>query len=352
MAAIEVNGLTKYHGETRGVEELTFTVREGEAFCVLGPNGAGKTTAIRTLMGFQSPTHGGATVLGHNITSGRDVVKMKRKVGYVPSDPAFERNITGQKLLSYHASLKSDERSEELIEVFDLPTDRPINDYSRCETQKLAIVLAFMHDPALAVLDEPVAGLDPVTQERFYEFLRAEKQQGTTMVFSSHRLSEACQVGDRVGVLRNGHLIEIEDAEALTDHDCRSVRVRVAESVNADDFAHDGIHAIEITGASEQDDPNTACAQSVQTNGNESETSGAIHKTTVQFIYTGEYNALLEHLLEYTVIDMDITEAPLEAAFARFYGVRLGGNDTDDRHLGMTPADIQRGRDTGSDDDV
>ena len=224
MAAIEVNGLTRYYGETRGVEELTFTVREGEAFCVLGPNGAGKTTAIRTLMGFQSPTNGGATVLGHNITSGRDVVKMKREVGYVPGDPAFERDITGQELLSYHASLKSDERSEELIEVFDLPMDQPTNDYSRCETQKLAIVLAFMHDPALAVLDEPAAGLDPVAQERFYEFIRVEKQQGTAIVFSSHSLSEACQVGDRVGILRNGHLIEIEDAEALTDHDCKSNR--------------------------------------------------------------------------------------------------------------------------------
>jgi ABC-2 type transport system ATP-binding protein len=349
MAAIEVNGLTRYYGETRGVEELTFTVREGEVFCVLGPNGAGKTTAIRTLMGFQSPTKGGATVLGHNITSGRDVVKMKREVGYVPSDPAFESDTTGQELLSYHASLKSDERSEELIDVFDLSTERSINDYSRCETQKLAIVLAFMHDPALAVLDEPAAGLDPVTRERFYEFIRAEKQQGTAIVFSSHSLSEACHVSDRVGILRNGHLIEIEDTETLTDHDCKSVRVRVAESVDAGDFAHDDILAIETTGASEPNDSNTACAKSVQTNGNESETPDG---TTVQFIYTGAYNALFEHLVEYTIVDIDIAEAPLEATFTRFYGVRLGGNDTDGRHLGLTPSDTQRGRARGDDDNV
>lgn len=318
MAAIEVDGLTKYYDETRGVEELTFAVEKGEVFCVLGPNGAGKTTAIRTLMGFQSPTNGRATVLGHDITRDRDVVNMKREVGYVPSDPAFEEDITGRELLGYHASLKGDERSEELIELFDLPIDRTVTEYSRCNTQTLAIVLAFMHDPALAVLDEPTAELDPLVRERFYEFVHAEKQRGTTVLLSSLSLGEAHDIGDRVGILRNGHLIEIEESEALPAHDCKSVQVTVAETVDADDFALDGIQSIETTGDIDLDQ-----------NGDRSETGERrADGTTVWFIYSGEYDTLFEHLLEYTVVDVAITETPLEAVFARFYGVRLASDET------------------------
>jgi ABC-2 type transport system ATP-binding protein len=338
MAAIEVDGLTRYYDETRGVEGLTFTVEEGEVFCVLGPNGAGKTTAIRTLMGFQSPTKGRATVLGHDITSGRDVVKMKQEVGYIPSDPTFERDITGRELLAYHASLKDDERSEELIDLFDPPLDRTVTEYSRSDTRKLAIVLAFMHDPALAVLDDLTAGLDPLMRERFYEFIHAEKQQGTTVLFTSESLGEAYNISDRVGILRNGHLVEIKKSETLLAQDCKSVRVTVTETVDAGDFALDGTLAIETTKAIDQ-------------NENESETgeeSAAHHGTTVWFIYSGEYDTLFEHLLEYTVDDLAITETPLETVFTRFYGARLGAT-TDEKRFDMTETADVRGGMTGID---
>lgn len=337
MAAIEVNGLTRYYDETRGVEELTFAVEEGEVFCVLGPDGAGKTTAIRTLMGFQSPTKGRATVLGHDITSSRDVVKMKQEVGYVPSDPEFEKNATGQELLAYHASLKDDERSKELIELFDLPLDRTVTEYSRSNTQKLAIVLAFMHDPALAVLDEPTAELDSLMRERFYEFIHTEKQRGTTVLCSSHRLGEAYNISDRVGILRNGHLVEIEESEESPAHDCKSVQVKVTETVDADDFAFDGTHAIETMGEIDLDE---------NENADESETGeqGATqHGTAVWFIYSGKYDTLFEHLLEYTVVDIAITETPLEAVFSRFYGVRLGARTEGEEFDMAGTADVQRG---------
>lgn len=327
MAAIEVDGLTRYYDETRGVEELTFAVEEGEVFCVLGPDGAGKTTAIRTLMGFQSPTNGRATVLDHDIMSGRDVVKMKREVGYVPDDPAFERDTTGEELLGYHASLKGDERSKELIELFDLPIDRTISDYSRCNTQKLAIVLAFMHDPALVVLDEPASGLDPLMRERFYEFIAAEKQRGTTVFLASNSLGEAYDISDRIGILRNGHLVAIEKRETLPTHGCKSVQIKIAETVDADDFAFADTHAIETTETIDLDE-----------NADEGETGEqgtTQHGTTVWFVYSGEYDALFEHLLEYTVVDIAITETPLEAVFAHFYGVRLG-TSIDEGQFSMT----------------
>jgi ABC-2 type transport system ATP-binding protein len=237
MTAIQLNRLTKYYGETRGIEDLSLAVEEGEMFGFLGPNGAGKTTTIRTLMGFQSPTEGGATVLGHDVCDERNLIEMKRTVGYLSSDPAFDEAVTGQRYLDYHAALKGDERSEELLSLFDPPMDRTIREYSRGNKQKLAIVLAFMHDPTLLIMDEPTSGLDPLLQERFLEFVRAEQERGKTFFFSSHILNEVQKVCDRVGIIRDGHLVEIEDVETLLHRGGKEVRVHVAEAVDTGDFA-------------------------------------------------------------------------------------------------------------------
>jgi ABC-2 type transport system ATP-binding protein len=356
MAAIEVNGLTRYYGETRGVEEITFDVREGEIFGVLGPNGAGKTTTIRTLMGLQSPTSGEATVLGHDIMSGRDVREMKQKIGYIPRDPAFDKDITGRQLLAYHASFKDDDRREPLVDLFDVPVDRSISEYSRENTQKLAIVLAFMHDPALVIMDEPTLGLDPLAKERFYGFISREKEHGTTILLSTPVLSETCKVCDRVGILRNGHLTALEDVETLLDRAGKSIRVQIAER-DVSDFALDGAHDIEIVdemgsshsvdgeqadGGTEQMDEIsgdgesesvTEITETTETTQTTEITQTTQHGTTIQFIYTGEYNALFEQLLDYTVIDIDLSEAPLETVLTRFYGARLGtGTDGGDNN--------------------
>lgn len=350
MASIEVDGLTKYYGETRGIERLTFSVREGEVFGYLGPNGAGKTTTVRTLMGLQSPTSGGATVLDYDILNRRDRKAMKQDVGYLPSDPSFDEGITGRTLLAHHASLKSDERSDELLELFDPPIDRTIGAFSRGDLQSLAIVLAFMHDPDLVIMDEPTAGLDSQLREHLYRFIRAEKQRDTTVFLSSHTLSEVRAVCDRVGIVRNGHLVELEAIETLLDRGGKSVRVATTDPVDADDFALDHAHDVEIVRGmtTEHTERNTDPSQSdpVQDrdeseNGNEGENSegdgsgtasnsaqAAESRTTVEFTYTGEYNALLEQLRDYTIVDIDITEPPLEEIFTRLYGERLASIET------------------------
>lgn len=342
MASIEVDGLTKYYGETRGIERLTLSVREGEVFGYLGPNGAGKTTTVRTLMGLQSPTSGGATVLDYDILNRRDRRAMKQDVGYLPSDPSFDEDITGRTLLAHHASLKSDERSDELLELFDPPIDRTIGEFSRGDLQTLAIVLAFMHDPELVIMDEPTTGLDSQLQERLYGFIRTESERDTTVFLSSHILSEVRAVCDRVGIVRNGHLVELEAIETLCERGGKSVRVATTDPVDADDFALDGAHDVAIVRGmnTENTAQNTDPSQSDpvqdrdenenkdENRGEESASSNSTRaaetRTTVEFTYTGEYNALLEQLRDYTVDDIDISEPPLEEIFTRLYGERLG----------------------------
>jgi ABC-2 type transport system ATP-binding protein len=303
MAAIETDGLSKYYGDVRGVEDLTFGVEEGEVFGFLGPNGAGKTTTIRTLMGFLSPTAGTATVLGADIRDAAALREARARVGYLPADPGMNENVTGRRLIEYHGALRGDVRSDELLELFEPPLDRKVGEYSRGNRQMLAIVLAFMHDPDLVIMDEPTSGLDPLKQERFLAFVRAERERGKTFFFSSHILGEVRKVCDRIGIVRDGFLVELEDVESLIDRTGKLVRASVGGTVPAEEFAIEGAHDVTVDGRGA---------------GAESTTPG--EETTVSFTYTGAYEPLLAHLLNYDLRDLAIEEAPLEEVFMRFYG--------------------------------
>ncbi|EMA55545.1 MULTISPECIES: ABC transporter ATP-binding protein [Halococcus] len=348
MVAIRTNELTKYYGETLGIEDLTLDVREGEVFGFLGPNGAGKSTTIRTLMGFQSPSGGSATVLGHDVTDRSAMIEAKQSIGYIPAEMGFDESVTGRRFLRYQASLKGDTRSEELLELFDPPMDREIGEYSTGNKRKLAVVLAFMHDPDLVIMDEPTSGLDPLMQERFYEFIREEQEQGVTFFFSSHILSEVQKICDRVGVIRNGQLVELEDVETLLDRTGKRVSAHVAGTIEPGAFDIDGAHDVTISGDEESSRPTAAdggerdprrSAERSDGDGNrtngapadaeqepgeddagEGSAAGGREGTTVSFTYTGDYNALLEHLVEYDILDLDVADAPLEDVFMRFYG--------------------------------
>ncbi|WP_284014765.1 ABC transporter ATP-binding protein [Halobaculum litoreum] len=313
MHPIELDGLTKRYGDVRGVEDLSLTVREGEVFGFLGPNGAGKTTTIRTLMGFQSPTAGTATVLGADVRDAAALRAARANVGYLPSEPGFDERVTGRRLLRYHGALRGDVRSETLLETFDPPLDRPVGDYSRGNRQMLAIVLAFMHDPDLVIMDEPTAGLDPLKQERFLSFVRAERARGKTFFFSSHVLGEVRKVCDRVGIVRDGRLAALEDVDDLLHRSGKAVRVEIAEPIEADAFALDGAHDVTVDGGGPE--PGTAGAEEAPGAAGGTATAGA----TVSFTYTGRYEPLLRHLLGYEVVDLTVEEAPLEEVFMRFY---------------------------------
>jgi len=316
MPAIQTHDLTKYYGDVCGVEDLSFSVEEGEVFGFLGPNGAGKTTAIRTLMGFQSPTEGTATVLDADITDTAALRRVRANVGYLPSEPGFDESVTGRRLLDYHGSLRGDVRSDELLELFDPPLDRRVGEYSRGNVQMLAIVMAFMHDPDLLIMDEPTSGLDPLKQEELLEFIRAEQDRGKTFFFSSHILSEVRKVCDRIGIIREGRLVELEDVASLIDRSGKTVRANIGGSVTAAEFEIEGAHDVTVSGG-----PGSADQASDTATGDDApEIDGGEETTSVSFTYTGAYEPLLGHLLEYELLDLAIEEAPLEDVFMRFYG--------------------------------
>ena len=320
MSAIDVSNLTKRYGEVLANDDLSFSVEEGEIFGYLGPNGAGKTTTIRTLLGFQSPTEGVATVLGADVRDEDALVEARRRVGYLPANPAFDEDATGSEILDLHASVKGDERRDDLLAIFDPPVDRKVRTYSTGNVQKLAIVQAFMHEPDLVIADEPTSGLDPLMQQEFNEFVREERRRGTTIFFSSHVLSEVRQICDRVAILREGRLVTVESVEELLDRSGKFVRLRAAGSIADSFLAFDGVHDLQVSTA-ESDGIVETATTAATTDG---ATAGEMHDATMisetTFTYTGDVNDLVERLGSLPLLDLDIEEAPLEEVFMRFYG--------------------------------
>jgi ABC-2 type transport system ATP-binding protein len=290
MPPLDVQALTKSYGEVLAADAVSFTVEAGEIFGFLGPNGAGKTTVIRTLLGLLKPTSGTATVLGADIRDEEELVAARQRLGYLPDALGFDEDVTGRQILDYHAAIKGESRREELEELFTPPLDRQVREYSSGNRRMLGIIQAFMHDPDLVIMDEPTSGLDPLKQEQFNEFLRAESDRGTTIFFSSHVLSEVHRVCDRVGILRDGRLIELEEIQTLLDQGGKRVLVQTTPQARSELEALDGV--VDVT----------------------------THGDGIQFIYAGEYDALLDALASHEVHDIEISEPPLEDVFMHYYG--------------------------------
>ena len=309
MAAITASSLTKDYGDLRANDGVSFEVEAGEVFGYLGPNGAGKTTTIRTLMGFMSPTAGAATVLGADVSDEAALVDAKRRIGYLPANPAFDGRVTGRELLDLHAGLKGDDRLEPLLDRFTPTLTQPVRELSTGNVQKLGLVQAFMHDPDLVVMDEPTAGLDPLMQREFNDFIREEAERGTAVFMSSHVLSEVRRVCDRVAILRAGRIVTVETVEDLLRRSGKAVRLRAAEPIAPEALDFEGVHDAEVhavDGGGED--------------GGEFVFRGDRLATEATFTYTGDINDLLEVVARYDVVDLDVDEAPLEDVFMRFYG--------------------------------
>ena len=297
-----MSGLTKAYGAVRANDDVSFEVREGEVFGYLGPNGAGKSTTIRTLLGFQSPTAGTATVLGADVRDESAHVAARREIGYVPANPAFDPSATGREVLNLHGAVQGDERREELLEQFPVPLDRPVRSYSTGQRQKLAVVRGFAHDPKLLLLDEPTAGLDPLMQRRFETLVAEERDAGKAVLVSSHVLGEVRRLCDRVGVVRDGRLVAVERVETLLDRSGKTVRLLAAGDHDPEQFRLAGVHGLTVEPAA------TAPG---------SETDGPV--TRARFTFTGDVNDLLGRLSTLRLLELDVEEAPLEQVFAGFY---------------------------------
>jgi ABC-2 type transport system ATP-binding protein len=210
--ALAIERLSKTFGEFRAVQEVSLAVHAGEIVALLGPNGAGKTTTLRMLMGILQPSGGTARIAGLDCFADR--VEAKRRVGYLPDEPAFYDYLRGRELLAFVASMhgvpaaEAEARNRPLIERLDLGDaleDYAVN-YSRGMKKKLALICALVHDPLLLILDEPTSGLDPIACRVVRELLREKAAAGHAVFYSTHILSEAEALCQRVAILMKGRV--------------------------------------------------------------------------------------------------------------------------------------------------
>ena len=215
-ALVEIEGLTKRYGGARGISEITLQVAAGEVFGFLGPNGAGKTTTIRLLLGLLRPTAGRATVGGLDCWA--QATAVKRLVGYLPGEFTFDPDLTGAQILTYLSNLRGGVDPaylRRLIERLGLDPGKRFRAYSHGNKQKVGLIQAFMHRPRLLILDEPTAGLDPLNQQTFYDLVAEAHAGGATVFLSSHILPEVEHICQRVGIIREGRLVTVDDVAAL-----------------------------------------------------------------------------------------------------------------------------------------
>ena len=289
-AAIQAENLQKIYGNGRGVLGIDLDIREGEIFGFLGPNGAGKTTTIRSLLGLTRLTGGRASIAGKDVV--RESLDVRRATGYLPGDPALYDNMTGRKHLELALSLRGirDRRHAlGIAERLEVELDRRIRQLSRGNRQKVAILLALAHDPAVLLLDEPTSGLDPLAQDAFRDLLQEEKRRGKTIFFSSHVLPEVEAISDRVGIIRDGRLVAVDSVDGLRQSRLKEVHLRYRGE--KPDFASvTGVRGIEVQADS------------------------------VRFRIAGGTGALWRLLAEYPPDDITITEPSLEEVFRAYYG--------------------------------
>jgi ABC-2 type transport system ATP-binding protein len=217
LPAIEIQGLTKdfplgfwRRRQRRSLDNLTLQVEEGEVFGFLGPNGAGKTTTLKLLMGLIFPTAGTARIRGRSI----DDIGMHSEIGFLPEQPYFYDYLTARELLDYYArffgygTTERGERVKRFLELVGLTAaaDVQLRKFSKGMLQRVGIAQAILHDPQVVFLDEPMSGLDPVGRREVRDIILALRQQGHTVFFSTHILTDAEMLCDRVGVLLGGKL--------------------------------------------------------------------------------------------------------------------------------------------------
>jgi beta-exotoxin I transport system ATP-binding protein len=237
VPAISTAGLSKDYGAGRGVFDLTLQVDSGEIFGFLGPNGAGKSTTMRLLLDLIKPTSGSASILG--LDTRADSLEVRRRVGFLPGELALYPRLRGSDMLAFLARLRGGADThayEALAERFDAELDRPIRELSTGGRQKLGLIQAFMHDPAVVILDEPIAGLDPLVQERFHALLAELSARGRTVFLSSHTLSEVERVTHRVAILRRGRLAVVDSIENLRRFAVQRLEIEFAAPVAAETF--------------------------------------------------------------------------------------------------------------------
>ncbi|WP_312813561.1 ABC transporter ATP-binding protein [Sedimentibacter sp.] len=243
MNVIETRKLTKSYGRQEALRGVDLTVKQGEVYGFIGPNGSGKSTTIRILLGMLRKSGGEARLLGGDPWA--DAVELHRRIAYVPGDVTLWPNLTGGEvinLLNRLGGKANTSRIKELLDRFQLDPKKRCRSYSKGNRQKVALVAALSSDAELLILDEPTSGLDPLMEQIFQECIFELKKQGKTVFLSSHILAEVEALCDRVGIIRQGEIVEEGTLEELRHLTRTTVTVELAKSMSLNQLQ--GIHDI------------------------------------------------------------------------------------------------------------
>ncbi len=210
---LDIKNLTKYYGKTKGVENLSLSLNKGEIFGFIGPNGAGKSTTIRSIM---------------KLINYDGIIERTDNIGYLPCEVSLYGNYKVYELFEFHQKIYKKDMQKKinyLCKQLALDKEKRISELSTGNLKKVAIVLALAHDPELIVMDEATSGLDPIIQEKFYDILRQEKKQGNTILFSSHNLNEVKKIADRIGIIKEGNLIDIKNYDEIVNNEVHYITI-------------------------------------------------------------------------------------------------------------------------------
>ncbi len=290
MNIIEIEKLTKYYGKERGIVDVSFNVEEGEIFGFIGPNGSGKSTTIRTLLSLIYPTSGSAKIFGKDcITGGPEI---RKHIGYLPSEVFYYDNMKVIDILKYSASFYNKDctkRIHELAEIMDLNLKKKVDDLSYGNKKKVGIVQGLAHQPKLVILDEPTGGLDPLMQQKFFDLILEENKKGTTVLFSSHILSEVQKLCNKVAIIKEGTIVKVENMKTLKDSNYKRFKIDIQEQIPSDYFNLAGV------------------------------TNYEFHNNHVNFLFKGDVNTIIQKLSLKKVSNLIVEEPTLEEIFMHYY---------------------------------
>lgn len=284
--AIEIKGLTKFYGKSRGIVDLNLAVAEGEFFGFIGPNGAGKSTTIRTLLGLVKGNSGSAEIFGRNITTDKESILTN--IGYLPSEAVFYPGMRVKEVIKLSADLRKKDcknEAQKLCDRLGLDTSRKVDELSFGNRKKVAIVCALQHNPQLCIMDEPTGGLDPLIQRELFSILKEMNRQGKTVFLSSHVLSEIQRNCTKAAIIREGRIIACDSVEALSQTNTKRVSVH---------------GCIDMSGLK-----NIRDIQKSNENCN--------------FLYSGDINELVKLLSNSDIKDLSISDPDMEEIFMHYY---------------------------------
>jgi len=290
---IQTQGLIKSYGNVQALFGVDLEVKQGEVFGFLGPNGAGKTTTIRCMLDLIRPQGGTIRVLGLNPQAEPEAIK--ERVGYLPGELHLDENMTARQVFRYFNRLRGNRSNwdfiQELSDRLKLDLKTPIKNFSHGNKQKVGVVQALMHRPELVLLDEPTGGLDPLMQQEVLRMLAEAQENGATVFFSSHIISEVQAVTDRVAIIRKGKIVEVAETASLLNRSLRRVRIRFQKPTEADELLN--LPGVELLA---QDDGLSVLLQ-----------------------VEGEMDALIKTLAQYPVSDFETERTSLEEIFLAYY---------------------------------